>query len=129
MGRAQDPISVAEAIYTGDADELQKSMEQRLLIFMTLGIWELAVLPKEEKPVNYKLVFHPKFDENRRETRDDARPMAKAFSRTSGIGYDDVFHLILEYIWLRYPLKPALHWKYSALKLYSSGSFLNGTLA
>lgn len=129
MGSASDPLTIKEALCAADAAEWQKAMEQELLMIKMMGTWKPAFLPKGKKTVKTKWVFHRKVDSEGNVTRHRARLVAKGFSQTKGMDYDEVFAPVAKYTSLRFLLALKVLKNYSVLQLDVKNAFLNGILS
>ena len=128
MGCADDPMTVSEAMCAQDSDEWKKAVDQELLMIEKMGMWEPAFLPDGMKAVKTKWVFNRKMDDNGNVIKHRARLVAKGYSQTAGIDYDEVFAPVTKYTSLRYLLALKVLRKYTVLQLDVKNAFLNGTL-
>ncbi|KAM6547364.1 hypothetical protein CsatB_019040 [Cannabis sativa] len=66
------------------------------------GTWEIVMLPRDKKIVGCKWVFTVKFKADGSIERFKARLVAKDFTQTYGIDYQETLHLLQKLILYRF---------------------------
>ncbi|XP_039115486.1 uncharacterized protein LOC120250711 [Dioscorea cayenensis subsp. rotundata] len=81
-----DPTEYMEAV---KSKEWQDAMNLEMDSITSNNTWELCELPAEKSPVGLKWIFKTKFNEKGEVQKHKARIVAKGYSQTQGIDYDE----------------------------------------
>ena len=114
--------------------KLQKKTEQRKAVGDEIralkknGTWELSDLLKGKQPVGCKWIFTIKYKPNGSVERYKARPVAKGFTQTYGIDYQETFALVAKLNTVRVLLSLAVNLDWTLQQLDVKNVFLNGDL-
>src|SRR5882762_9274941 len=120
---SRDPYTLAEALSSPDADEWHSACQYELDMMSAMGTWDLVDLPPDRKVVRNKWVFKHKADGRYR-----ARLVAKGFTQTHGVDYDETFSPVtrFESLHLLLALAALEDWEIHSMDVKSA--FLNGDL-
>ena len=90
--------------------------------------WEIIDLPKEKKTMGCKWVFTIKCKPDGSIERYKTMLVAKGFTQTYGIDYQDTFAPVAKIKSIQFLLSLAVHFNYPLHQLYVKNAFLNGDL-
>ena len=125
---AGDPTTYEYAISCLDADKWRPAMGEEIKSLLKNDTWELCDLPQSRKAIKCKWVYLTKHDTAGHVTRYRARLVAKGFSQTAGIDYDETFAPVarLDSLRLLLALAARLDWDIHHVDIKSA--YLNGDL-
>ena len=92
------------------------------------GTWEIVDLPRDKKIVGYKWVFTVKCKSDGNIERYTAKLVAKGFTQTFGIHYQETFVPVVKINSIRVLLSSAVNLNWSLNQLDVKNVFLNGDL-
>ncbi|KAJ9544763.1 hypothetical protein OSB04_024470 [Centaurea solstitialis] len=90
-GDLNEPTSYGEAVLGSESEQWQEAMEVEMQSMYDNLVWELTDLPQHCKVVRRKWVFKKKTDMDRNVHTFNARLVAKGFTQTHDIDYDETF--------------------------------------
>lgn len=90
--------------------------------------WELATLPKGNKPFGVKWVYKKKMNAQGEIERYKARLVAKGYKQKAGIDYEEVFAPVARMETIRLLISLAAQNKWSIFQMDVKSAFLNGVL-
>ena len=85
------PLTMKEAVNSPDADQWKRAMEEEISCLRKNNAWELVSRPTNQKVVSSKWLFKIKRDADGNPVRYKARFVARGFSQTPGVDYQDTF--------------------------------------
>lgn len=124
----QEPDTYLEAINSEDKEHWEAAIKQELLNCKTNKIWKQVAKPDNRKVVGCRWVFKIKKDENGNTQTYKARIVAKGFSQTEGIDYDETFSAVATSASLRLFLTKASRENLTVKQFDVTAAFLNGML-
>ena len=125
---AGDPNTYEYVISTPEAPVWQVAMKDEITSLLENGTWELVDLPRDRKAIKCKWVFVTKRDTQGNVTRLRARLVAKGFSQTTGIDYEETFAPVARLDSLRLLLVIVAHFDLDVHHIYVKSAYLNGYL-
>ena len=123
-----DPNTYEYALSTPDGPWWELAMEDEMMCLNDNGTWVLVDLPKDRMPIKCKWVFLTKRDTEGDEIRLRARLVAKGFSQTEGIDYDETFAPVARLDSLCMLLAIAAHFDLEVHHIDIKSAYLNGNL-
>ena len=123
-----DPNTYEYTISTPDGPWWLAAMKDELKCLDDNGTWVLVGLPKGQTPIKCKWVFLTKCDTAGDETRLRAHLVAKGFSQTEGIDYDETFAPVARLDSLHLLLAIAAHFDLEVHHIDIKSAYLNGNL-
>ena len=129
LGRADDPLTVEEALASDDVEHWKAAMKHELTMINRMKTWAPAFLPEGASTVATKWVFQRKHDKKGRVKRYRARIVAKGFTQIFGVDFDEVFAPVARYTTVRYILSLCVLRRYKMFLIDVKNAFLNGTLS
>jgi hypothetical protein len=87
----EEPQNIEEALTCENSKEWECAMREEYDSFMTNNTWTLVSLPAGRKPVSCKWVFKIKQGANGEVERYKARLVARGFTQTYGVDYNETF--------------------------------------
>ena len=128
----QHPISVVE-IPHGIEEALKspkwkQAVLEEMLALEKKGTWDVVKKPKGKVPVGCKWVFTVKYNSNGTIDRYKAKLVAKGFTQTYGIDYQETSALVAKLNTIRILLSLAANLDWKLQQLDVKNAFLNGDL-
>lgn len=124
----QEPSSYIEAITSEDSKHWEEAIKKELLNCKANKIWTKVAKPDKRKIVGCKWVFKIKRDETGKIDSYKARIVAKGFSQTEGIDYEETFAAVATSASLRLLLTKASKENLVVKQFDVTAAFLNGML-
>jgi len=90
-----DPLTVADALTSPDADRWHSAMATEINSLMANHTWSLVPLPHGRQPVTCKWVLRRKLNADGTIARFKARLVARGFSQVPGLDYHETFSPVL----------------------------------
>lgn len=115
------PNTIQEAL---NHSEWKKAIEEEIQALEKNGTWEISNLPKGKQPVGCKWIFNVKYNANGSLERYKAKLVAKGFTQTYGIDYQETFAPVAKLNTVRSLLSLAANLGQLDVK----NAFLNGDL-
>jgi hypothetical protein len=100
----KEPQIVEEVLKNEDAKKWEIAMQEKYNSFVMNNTWSLVPLPKGRKPISCKWVFKIKHGVNDEVKRYKARLVARGFTQTFGVNYNETFAPITKFESIRYIL-------------------------
>lgn len=95
-----EPVSYEEAMSSSNSEEWQRSMQREFEALTKNKVWELVDRPVDQKVVKCKWVYRIK-NNNSENCKYKSRLVARGFSQTYGVDYDDTFSPVVRHSTLR----------------------------
>lgn len=108
--------------------EWKQAVIDEILALEKNGMWELVDKPKDKRPVGCKWVFIVKYNSNRTVERYKSQLVAKGFTQTYGIDYQETFVLVAKLNTIRILLSIAANFDWKLQQLDIKNAFLNSDL-
>lgn len=124
----QIPKSYEQAMVSSDAEKWLDAMADEYQSLIDNGTWTLEKLPEGKKAVKCKWVYATKRDVNGKIIKFKARVVAKGFSQTHGIDYEETFSPVVRYTSIRMLMAIAAHEDLEIIQMDAVTAFLNGKL-
>ncbi len=98
---SEEPQTVEEALNGEDAKKWEIAMQEEYDFLVVNNTWSLVPLPKGRKPISCKWVFKIKHGVNGEVERYKARLVARGFTQTFGVDYDETFAPVAKVVSIR----------------------------
>ncbi|KAI4365385.1 hypothetical protein MLD38_021374 [Melastoma candidum] len=121
----KEPTSIDEAL--ADPNWII-AMQEELNQFERNKVWTLVQRPKDSSVVGTKWVFRNKLDESGSVVRNKARLMAKGYSQSEGIDYDETYAPVARLEAIRLLLAYACYNDFKLFQVDVKSAFLNGEI-
>ncbi|GJR29662.1 retrovirus-related pol polyprotein from transposon TNT 1-94 [Tanacetum coccineum] len=119
-----EPSNVKEVMtYLGWID----SMQDELLQFERLDVWELVLLPNNIKPLNLKWLFKNKIDDEKR-SLEKSRLVVRGYHQEEGIDFKESFTSVARMEAIRIFLAYVAHKSFIVFQMHVKTAFLHGLL-
>ncbi|KAI3771034.1 hypothetical protein L6452_02186 [Arctium lappa] len=105
-----------------------EAMQEELLHFKLLDVWDLVDLPKGQRAIGTKWVFRNKRDERGIVIRNKARLVAQGYTQEEGIDYEEVFAPVARIEAIRLFLAYASYMKFKVYQMDMKSAFLYGSI-
>jgi len=97
----EKPQNTEEALTCENSKEWECAMQEEYDSLMTNNTWTLVPLPTGRKPVSYKWVFKIKKGANGEVERYKVRLVARGFTQTYGVDYNETFAPVAKFTSIR----------------------------
>jgi len=97
----EEPQNIEEALTCENSKEWEWAMQEEYDSLMANNTWTLVPLPMGRKPVYFKWVFKIKQGANGELECYKARLMARGFTQTYGVDYNETFALVAKFTSIR----------------------------
>ncbi|GJU35844.1 retrovirus-related pol polyprotein from transposon TNT 1-94 [Tanacetum coccineum] len=104
------------------------SMQDELLQFKRLDVWELVPLPNNIKPLTLKWLFKNKFDEENTIIRNKTRLVVRGYRQEEGISFEESFAPVARMEAIKIFLAYAAHKSFIVYQMDLKTAFLHGLL-
>jgi hypothetical protein len=94
----EEPQTVEEVLNSEDAKKWEMAMQEEYDSFVVNNTWSLVPLPKGRKPISCKWVFKIKHGVHGEIERYKARLVARGFTQTFGVDYNETFAPITKFV-------------------------------
>jgi hypothetical protein len=101
---SEEPQTVEEALNGKDAKNWEMAMQEEYNSFVVNNTWSLVPLPKGRKPISCKWVFKIKHGVHGEVECYKARLVARGFTQTFEVDYNETFAPIAKFVLIRYIL-------------------------
>jgi hypothetical protein len=99
---SEEPQTVEEALNGEDAKKWEMPMQEEYDSLVVNKTWSLVPLPKGRKPISCKWVFKIKHGVDGEVEHYKARFVARGFTQTFGVDYNETFAPIANFVSIRY---------------------------
>ena len=123
-----EPASYKEAIKDLESSKWLDAMNAEIQSMYDNKVWDLVELPPECRTVGCKWIFKKKTDMDGNVQTYKARLLAKGFTQTQGIDYEETFSPVAMLKSIRILLAIAAYYDYEIWKMDVKTAFLNGHL-
>ncbi len=93
-----------EVLNNKDAKKWEIAMQEEYDFLVVNNTWSLVPLPKGRKPISCKWVFKIKYGVDGEVECYKAKLVARGFTQTFGVDYNETFTPITKFVWIRYIL-------------------------
>jgi hypothetical protein len=124
----EEPQNIEEALTCENSKEWECAMQEKYDSLMTDNTWTLVPLPASRKPVFYKWVFKIKEGANGEVECYKARLVARGFTQTYGVDYNETFAPVAKFTSIRCILALTALEDMEIHQMDVKTSFLNGEL-
>jgi hypothetical protein len=128
MAFSEEPQTVEEALNGEDAKKWEIAMQEEYDSLLVNNTWSLVPLPKGRKPISCKWVFKIKHGVDGEVERYKARLVARGFTQTFGIDYNETFAPVAKFVSIRCILALAAIEDMEIHQMDVKTAFLNGDL-
>jgi hypothetical protein len=101
---SKEPQTVQEVLNNEDAKKWEMAMQEEYDSLVVNNIWSLVPLFDGRKPISCKWVFKIKHGVDGEVERYKARFMARSFTQTFGVDYNETFAPVAKFVFTRYIL-------------------------
>jgi hypothetical protein len=98
MAFLKEPQTVEEALNGEDAKKWEIAMQEQYDFLLVNNTWSLVPLPKGRKPISCKWVFKIKHGVDGEVERYKARLVARGFTQTFGVNYNETFAPVAKFV-------------------------------
>ncbi|KAJ9546750.1 hypothetical protein OSB04_019293 [Centaurea solstitialis] len=127
-GDLNEPTSYGEAVSGNESEQWQEAMKAEMQSMYDNQVWELTDLPQHCRAVGRKWVFKKKTDMDGNVHTFKARLVAKRFTQTHGIDYDETFSPVAMLKSVRILMAISAYFNYEIWQMDVKTAFLNGKL-
>jgi hypothetical protein len=120
-----EPIGFEEAVKD---EKWRNAMDEEIKAIEKNNTWELATIPKEQKPIGVKWVFKAKKKAKGEIERYKVRLVVKEYSQRPGIDYGEVFAPVVRLETISIVISLATQNKWKIYQMDVKSAFLNGIL-
>ncbi|KAJ9553210.1 hypothetical protein OSB04_017255 [Centaurea solstitialis] len=121
-----EPTSYGEAVPGSESEQWQEAMEAEMQSMYDNQVWELTYLPQHCRAIGRKWGFKKKTDMDGNVHTFRARLVAKGFTQTHGIDYDETFSPVA--MLMRILMAISAYFNYEIWQMDVKTAFLNGKL-
>ncbi len=125
---SKEPQIVEEALNGQNAKKWEMAMQEEYDSFVVNNIWSLVPLPEGRKPISCKWVFKIKHGVHGEVERYKAIVMARGFTQTYGVDYNETFALVAKFVSIHCILALAAIEDMEIHQMDVKITFLNGDL-
>ena len=123
-----EPNSFQQAVQSVDATKWMEAMQEEIKSIQDNEVYELTALPSGRKAVSCKWVYKIKQNADGSVERYKARLVARGFTQTEGVDYNETFAPVVKYSSIRCLLSLAAHLDWEVHQMDVKTAFLNGDL-
>ncbi|KAJ9552655.1 hypothetical protein OSB04_016700 [Centaurea solstitialis] len=127
-GDLNEPTSYGEAVSGSESEQWQEAMKAKMQSMYNNQVWELTDLPQHCRAVGRKRVFKKKTDIDGNVHTFKATLVAKGFTQTHGIDYDETFSPVAMLKSIRNLMAISAYFNYEIWQMDVKTAFLNGKL-
>ena len=124
----EEPTSVSDALMGSNANEWKEAMDSEYRSLMENEAWELVELPENKKAIGCKWVFKTKFNADGEIERYKSRLVAKGYSQTPSVDYEETFSPVVKFTSIRTIIALAVKKEMVVHQMDVVTAFLNGEL-
>ncbi|GJR40743.1 retrotransposon protein, putative, ty1-copia subclass [Tanacetum coccineum] len=128
LGDLGKPANYKAALLDPESDKWLNAMNLEMQSMKDNKVWELVDLPPNGKTVGHKWLFKKKTDMNGIVHTYKARLVAKSFTQTPGIDYEETFSPVADIRAIRILIAIAAFYDYEIWQMDVKTAFLNGYL-
>jgi hypothetical protein len=125
---SEEPQTVEEVLNGEDAKKWEIAMQEEYDSLVVSNTWSLVPLPKGRKPISCKWVFKIKHGVDGEVERYKAKLVARGFTQTFGVDYNETFAPIAKFVSIRCILALATIEDMEIHQMDVKPAFLNGDL-
>ncbi len=125
---SKKPQTMEEALNGKDAKKWEIAMQEKYDSLVVNNTWTLVPLPKGRKPISCKWVFKIKHGVDGKVERYKARLVARGFTQTFGVDYNETFAPIAMFVLIHYILALTSIENMKIHQMDVKTAFLNGDL-
>jgi len=125
---SEEPQIVEETLNGEDAKKWEMAMQEEYDSLLVNNTWYLVPLPKKRKPISCKWVFKIKHGVHGEVEHYKAKLVARGFTQTFGVDYNETFALVAEFVSIRCILALATIKDMEIHQMDVKIAFLNGDL-
>ncbi|KAJ9553286.1 LOW QUALITY PROTEIN: hypothetical protein OSB04_017331 [Centaurea solstitialis] len=127
-GDLSEPASYGEVVSGNESEQWQEAMKAEMQSMYDNQVWELTDLPQHYRAVGRKWVFKKKTDMDGNVHTFKDRLVAKGFTQTHGIDYDETFLPVAMLKSIRILMAISAYFNYEIWQMDIKTAFLNGKL-
>ncbi|KAJ9567714.1 hypothetical protein OSB04_003680 [Centaurea solstitialis] len=127
-GDLNEPTSYGEAVSGSESEQWQEAMKAEMQSMYDNQVWELTDMPQHCRAVGRKWVFKKKTDMDGNVHTFKAKLVAKGFTQTHGIDYDETFSPVAMVKSIRILMAISAYFNYEIWQMDVKTAFLNGKL-
>ncbi|KAJ9552302.1 hypothetical protein OSB04_016347 [Centaurea solstitialis] len=127
-GDLNEPTSYGEVVSGSESEQWQEVMKAEMQSMYDNQVWELTNLPQHCRAVGRKWGFKKKTDMDGNVHTFKARLVAKSFTQTHGIDYDETFSPVAMLKSIRILMAISAYFNYEIWQMDVKTAFLNGKL-
>jgi hypothetical protein len=128
MAFSEEPQTVEDALKGKDGKKWEIAMQEKYDSLLVNNSWSLVPLPKGRKPISCKWVFKIKHGVDGEVERYKARLVARGFTQTFGVDYNEAFAPVAKFVSIRCILALAAIEDMEIHQMDVKTAFLNGDL-
>jgi hypothetical protein len=128
MAFSEEPQTVEDALKGKDGKKWEIAMQEKYDSLLVNNNWSLVPLPKGRKPISCKWVFKIKHGVDGEVERYKARLVARGFTQTFGVDYNEAFAPVAKFVSIRCILALAAIEDMEIHQMDVKTAFLNGDL-
>ncbi|GJX06749.1 retrotransposon protein, putative, ty1-copia subclass [Tanacetum coccineum] len=129
LGDHDEPINYKAALLDPESEKWLASMNVEMQSMKDNDVWELVELPPNAKTVGHKWLFKKKTDMDGAVHTFKSRLVAKGFTQTYGVDYEETFSPVADIRAIRILIAIAAFYDYEIWKMDVKTAFLNGHLS
>jgi hypothetical protein len=125
---SEEPQTMEEVLNGEDAKKWEIAMQEEYGSLVINNTWSLVPLPKRRKPISCKWVFKIKHGVDGEVERYKAKLVARGFTQTFGVDYNENFALVVKFVSIRCILTLAAIEDMEIHQMEVKTAFFNGDL-